>query len=87
MDDQNFNAKLYSARLLPDVLKEYVASRSSATRTEKAAHFLDQVIKPSMANFIELLNIMEKSQYSYLKELAEQIRASYQEKKQNSSNG
>ena len=74
MDDPNFTAKLYSARLLPSHLKEYVESRSPATRTEKATRFLDQVIKPSMTGFAELLSVMEDSEYQHVKELAKQIR-------------
>ena len=74
MDDPNFTAKLYSARLLPSHLKEYVESRSPATRTEKATRFLDQVIKPSMTSFSELLSVMEDSEYPHVKELAKQIR-------------
>ena len=74
MDDPNFTANLYSARLLPSYLKEYVESRSPATRTEKATRFLDQVIKPSMTSFNGLLNVMEDSEYQHVKELAKQIR-------------
>ena len=76
MDDPNFTAKLYSARLLSSYLKEYVESRSPATRTEKATRFLDQVIKPSMTSFDKLLHVMEDSEYQHVKELAEKIRAS-----------
>ena len=74
MDDPNFTAKLYSARLLSSYLKEYVESRSPATRTEKATRFLDQVIKPSMTSFDKLLHVMEDSEYQHVKELAEEIR-------------
>ena len=74
MDDPNFTANLYSAGLLPSYLKEYVESRSPATRTEKATRFLDQVIKPSMASFNGLLNVMEDSEYQHVKDLAKQIR-------------
>ena len=74
MDDPHFTANLYSASLLPSYLKEYVESRSPATRTEKATRFLDQVIKPSMTRFKGLLNVMEDSEYQHVKELAKQIR-------------
>ena len=91
MDDPNFTAKLYSARLLPSHLKEYVESRSPATRTEKATCFLDQVIKPSMTSFTELLNVMEDSEYPHVKELAKQIKTSNPEppteQKQSTDNG
>ena len=74
MDDPNFTAKLYSARLLSSYLKEYVESRSPATRTEKATRFLDQVIKPSVTSFDKLLHVMEDSEYQHVKELAKQIK-------------
>ena len=86
MDDPNFTAKLYSARLLSSYLKEYVESRSPATRTEKATHFLDQVIKPSMTSFDKLLHVMEDSEYQHVKELAEEIRTVTSLKKRSSSN-
>ena len=76
MDDPNFTAKLYSARLLSSYLKEYVESRSPATRTEKATRFLDQMIKPSVISFDKLLHVMEDSEYQHLKELVVQIRTS-----------
>ena len=74
MDDPNFTAKLYSARLLSSYLKEYVESRSPATRTEKATRFLDQVIKPSVTSFDKLLHVMEDSEYQHVKELSKQIK-------------
>ena len=91
MDDPNFTAKLYSARLLPSHLKEYVESRSPVTRTAKAIRFLDQVIKPSMTSFTELLSVMEDSEYQHVKELAKQIKTNNQdpptEQKQSTDNG
>ena len=75
MDDPYFTAKLYSARLLSSYLKEYVESRSPATRTEKATRFLDQVIKLSVTSFDKLLHVMENSEYQHVKELAEEIRS------------
>ena len=86
MDDPNFTAKLYSARLLSSYLKEYVESTSPATRTEKATRFLDQVIKPSVTSFDKLLHVMEDSEYQHVKELAEQIRSSLRKRK-NSDDG
>ena len=86
MDDPYFTAKLYSARLLSSYLKEYVESRSPATRTEKATHFLDQVIKPSITSFDKLLQVMEDSEYQHVKELAEGIKTSLR-KRSSSNNG
>ena len=87
MDDAIFIAKLYSVRLLPSHLKEYVESRSPATRAEKATRFLDQVIKLSMTSFTELLSVMEESEYQHVKELAKQIRTSDAEEKPSPDNG
>ena len=86
MDDPNFTAKLYSSGLLSSYLKEYVESRSPATRTEKATRFLDQVIKPSMTSFDKLLHVMEDNEYQHVKELAEEIRTSLR-KRSSSNNG
>ena len=87
MDDPNFTAKLYSARLLSSYLKEYVESRSPATRTEKATRFLDQVIKPSVTSFDKLLHVMEDSEYQHVKELAEQIKRNALEKRSTTDDG
>ena len=87
MDDPNFTAKLYSARLLSSYLKEYVESRSPATRTEKATRFLDQVIKPSVTSFDKLLHVMEDSEYQHVKELAEQIGTNLSCKRSSSNHG
>ena len=87
MDDPNFTAKLYSARLLSSYLKEYVESRSPATRTEKATRFLDQVIKPSVTSFDKLLHVMEDSEYQHVKELAEEIRRSALKKRSTTDDG
>ena len=87
MDDPNFTAKLYSARLLSSYLKEYVESRSPATRTEKATRFLDQVIKPSVTSFDKLLHVMEDSEYQHVKELAEEIRRNALKKRSTTDDG
>ena len=87
MDDPNFAAKLYSARLLSSYLKEYVESRSSATRTEKATRFLDQVIKPSVTSFDKLLHVMEDSEYQHVKELAEEIKRNALKKRSTTDDG
>lgn len=81
MNDPNFTAKLYSARLLSDYLKEYVESRSSVTRAEKATRFLDDMIKPSMTTFNVLLYIMmEDNEHDHVKKLAKVIRHSIRER-------
>ena len=87
MDDPNFTAKLYSARLLSNYLKEYVESRSPATRTEKATRFLDQVIKPSMTSFDKLLHVMENSEYQHVKELVKQIKTNAFKKRSTTDDG
>ena len=87
MDDPNFTAELYSARLLPSHLKEYVESRSPATRTVKATHFLDQVIKLSMTSFDKLLRVMEDSEYQHVKELAAEILRTSLRNTSSSNNG
>ena len=87
MDDPNFTAKLYSARLLSSYLKEYVESRSPATRTEKATRFLDQVIKPSVTSFDKLLHVMEDSEYQHVKEVAGEIKRNILEQRSTTNDG
>ena len=82
MNDVTFTARLFSHKLLPGNLKDQV--NSLATASDKAAHFLDCVIKPAVAidvdrSFNELLNVMEGSEYSNVKELAQQIRSKLKE--------
>ena len=77
MDDVKFIAKLYSDRLLPGNLKNQL--KAEKTSADKAAHFLDSVIEPSMTSdggkmFDVLLNVMEDSEYDHVKELARIIR-------------
>ena len=83
MDDTLFRAELFTNDLLPGDHKEHV--ESLATKFDKAAYFLDHVIKPSVtsddgSSFDKLLNVMEDSEYQNVMELAEQIRS-------NSDNG
>jgi len=78
MNDAVFIAELFSNNLLPDDLKSQLNSQE--TPADKATHFLDRVIKPSLTisstNFNEFLNVMEDSEYQHIKELAKQIRVS-----------
>ena len=90
MDDTLFRAKLFTNDLLPGDHKERV--ESLATKSDKAAYFLDHVIKPSVtsddhgSSFDKLLNVMEDSDHQGVKELAKQIRTSLR-KRSNSDNG
>ena len=84
MNDVTFTAHLFSHDLLPGNLNDQVKSISLATASDKAAHFLDYVIKPAVTigvnkSFNELLNVMEGSEYSSVKELAQQIRSKLKE--------
>ena len=88
MDDAVFVAKLFSNDLLPGDLTNQLklVHRTSA---DKAALFLDSVIKPSMrtsdggSSFDKLLHVMEDSEYQHLKELVVQIRTSLLESHNN----
>ena len=82
MNDVTFTAQLVSHNILPGNLNDQV--KSLATASDKAAHFLDCVIKPAVTigvdrSFNELLNVMEGSEYSNIKELAQQIRSKLKE--------
>ena len=70
MDDVTFIASLYSRDLLPGDTKLVINSLS--TQAEKAAYFLDHVIEPlvGFSRLNKLLEVMENSGYSGLKELA-----------------
>ena len=74
MDDTLFRAELFANDLLPGDHKERV--ESLATKSDKAAYFLDHVIKPSVtsndhgSSFDKLLSVMEDSEYQGVKELA-----------------
>ena len=82
MNDVTFTAQLVSHDLLPGNLSDQV--KSLATSSDKAAHFLDCVIKPAVTigddrSFNELLTIMEDSEYRTVKDLALQIRSKLKE--------
>ena len=76
MDDVIFVAELFSHDLLPGDHYDQVESR--LTRADKTVYFLSHVIKPAITtdahSFNELLDVMEDSEYSDVKELAKQIR-------------
>ncbi|XP_065920759.1 protein NLRC3-like isoform X2 [Dysidea avara] len=76
MDDAIFIAELFSANLLPGNVKNQV--KSMTTQADKATHFLDHVIQPSVAtgrHFCDLIQVMEDSEYGDVKELAKLIRS------------
>jgi len=82
MCDSYFTAGLYSSDLLPGDLKEQL--KSLPTQADKAVHFLDHVIQPAVMNgdnsgFMNLLELMENSQYIAAKILANQIRPKIQQ--------
>ena len=79
MNDVIFIAELYSRDLFPDDVKEHVESLT--TSAKKASYFLDHVIKPNVTSssgnmFVELLKVMEDSDYQNVKELTKSIRDS-----------
>jgi len=88
MDDPTFVAELFSHDLLPGDHYDQVESQS--TQAKKAMYFLNHVIKPSLitdgTSFNELLNVMEDSEYSNVKELARQIRSKLKEGPVNNDN-
>ena len=78
MDDAVFIAELFSNDLLPGDLKNQL-KLLHRTSADKAALFLDSVIEcggigDGGSSFDKLLNVMEDSEYQYVKELAKQIR-------------
>ena len=90
MDDVRFIAKLYSEGLLPGNLMGQV-NLAQKTSADKAAFFLDSVIKPSVAidsgsSFDKLLNVMRDSEYQHVMELVKQIRKNLA-KRSNNDNG
>jgi len=90
MDDAVFIAELFSANLLPDDVKDQVKSMS--TRAEKATHFLDHVIQPSVMtgvgrNIDDLIKVMENSEYNGVKELAKLIRCRLRKRPANNESG
>ena len=76
MSDASFVAMLYRGDLLPgNILQEI---RANSTNADKAAHFLDRVIKPSLkledsSGFKKLLNILQDGDYMHVKQLSHKI--------------
>jgi len=69
---------LYSHDILPLEIKQFVKVKH--LQTDKAAYYLDHVIKPSVAigddsKFVLLLQVMEKSYLLHVRELAKLIKA------------
>ena len=90
MDDTLFRAELFAADLLPGNLKETVESKP--TKSDKAAYFLDHVIKPNVicddsSSFDKLLDVMEDSEYPDMQKLAELIRIKLRNRPSNSDSG
>ena len=86
MNDAIFIAELVPHGLLPSDLKDQV--QACKTSKDKATHFLDNVIKPSVnsgvgSSFDKLLNVMESSDYQGVRELAKLIRDSMGEETTN----
>jgi len=76
MDDALFLADLYGSQLFPGNLKKCIEALSTAA--ERAMKFLDAVIEPAISNneidqFKLLLMIMNNSDNSTAKKLAEEI--------------
>ena len=86
MNDATFIAELVPPGLLPGDLKDQL--QACKTSKDKATHFLDNVIKPSVnsgvgSSFDKLLNVMEGSDYQGVRELARLIRDSMAEETAN----
>ena len=82
MNDVTFLSKLVSANLLPGNVRDQVKSKS--TPKDKAVHFLDYVIQPSVTtgvgnSFDDLIKLMEDSEYNGVKEMAKLIRSKLKE--------
>ena len=82
MNDVIFIAFLFHEGLLPGDLKDQINARS--TRAEKSDYFLRQVIIPSVeiddhSVFMKLLNIMQRSEYSRIKKLSDEIKSELKE--------
>ena len=76
MDDQEFTTKLYSNNMLPGNLLSHI--KSLPTESDKAYHFLENVIKTSFnidgtAEFEKLISVMKTSGYSHMKWLANEM--------------
>ena len=78
MNDVTFTAKLVPHDLLPGNLDDQL--KTLPTSSDKAAHFLNCVIKPAInigvdRSFNALLAVMENCEYGVVKELAQQIKS------------
>ena len=76
MNDKIFLGYLYQYNLLPGDLYSRIQTKS--TSVEKAVLFLDCTIQPSLrigdyGTFIRLLEVIQQSDYKYMRELAHQI--------------
>jgi len=90
MNDAKFIAKLFSNDLLPGDLRDQL-NLPIRTSADKATVFLNNVIEASVSisdgsSFDKLLNVMEDSEYEYMKVLTKLIRTSLR-KRSNSDNG
>ena len=79
MKDATFKAELVSHGLLPGDLKDQLEAQN--TTKDKATHFLDDAIKPSISidddsSLAKLLSVMANSDFKGVKNLAKQIKDS-----------
>ena len=81
MNDTTFIAKLYASGLLNRNGKEAIGPNTMPTQANKAEYFLDNYIETGFIQydgsnqlFLQLLNVMENSDYEVLKEVTEEIR-------------
>ena len=79
MNDATFTAALVPYGLLPGDLKDQLEARK--TPKDKATHFLDNAIKPSIIigddnSFTNLLNVMAGGDFPGVKNLAKRIKYS-----------
>ena len=77
MDNPLFTAELYSHGLLPADARDQI--KAKGTRAEKCDYFISHVIIPSLviddSHFMELLNIMQQSEFIGVKQLSDQIKS------------
>ena len=79
MNDATFTAALVPYDLLPGDLKDQLEARN--TSKDKATHFLDNAIKPSIIigddnSFTNLLSVMAGGDFPGVRNLAKQIKDS-----------
>ena len=78
MDDITFTTKLAKYKILPDSVAAHI--KSLPTQSDKADHFLKNVIKPSLdidetSEFDNLLAVMESCGYSHIERLANKMKS------------